>query len=197
MHCSQFWLWVVCRYEPPSTGLVLRDTDEGLIRKPERFQELAHISKQRHLDCVYFWIPIPPPGYSAMGCIAGKSPRPDKDVMESIRCVRNDLVSSSNFSVSSLWTTRYLEPRQQHLSIWPVENEVNVLEVIFLYEVVWRKTLYRSRWFNVFVFILQWVPDSNVLNLPVNSLFPLNVKLVSWRLQGSRCACGAVTNFFR
>jgi len=120
---------------------VLRDTGEGLISKPERFQELAHISKQRRLDGVYFWMPVPPPGYSVLGCIAGKSPRPDKDAMESIRCVRNDLVSSANFSVSSLWTTRYLEPRQQQLSIWPVENEVIVHEILFFYEVVRWKTL--------------------------------------------------------
>jgi vacuolar protein sorting-associated protein 13A/C len=115
----------VYRYEPPSTGLVLRDTEEGgLISKPERFQELAHISKQRHLDGVYFWIPVPPPGYSVIGCIAGKSSHPDKDVMESIRCVRNDLVSSANFAESSLWTTRSLKAGQQQLSIWPVGNEV-------------------------------------------------------------------------
>lgn len=120
---------------------MLRDTEEGgLISKPERFQELAHISKQKHLDGVNFWIPVPPPGYSVIGCIAGKSSRPDKDVTESIRCVRNDLVSSANFSVSSLWTTRYLEPRQQQLSIWPVENEVHMYEILFLYEVVRWKT---------------------------------------------------------
>lgn len=118
-------LWFVCRYEPPSTGLVLRDTEEGgLISKAERFQELAHISKQRHLDGVYFWIPVAPPGFSVLGCIAGKSSSPDKDVMESIRCVRNDLVSSANFVDSCLWSTKTLKSRQQQLSIWPVENEV-------------------------------------------------------------------------
>ncbi|KAG0604101.1 hypothetical protein M758_10G145000 [Ceratodon purpureus] len=117
-------------YEPPSTGLVLRDTEEGgLISKAERFQELGHISKQRHLDGVYFWIPVAPPGYSVLGCIAGKSSSPDKDVMESIRCVRNDLVSSANFVDSSLWSTKALKSRQQQLSIWPVENEANTFFV--------------------------------------------------------------------
>ncbi|KAG0557949.1 hypothetical protein KC19_11G167800 [Ceratodon purpureus] len=122
--CAMLGDIAVKGYEPPSTGLVLRDTEEGgLISRPERFRELAHISKQRHLDGVYFWIPVPPPGYSAIGCIAGKSSRPDKDVMESIRCVRNDLVSSANFAESSLWTTRSLKAGQQQLSIWTVENE--------------------------------------------------------------------------
>lgn len=124
-------LCFVCRYEPPSTGLVLRDTEEGgLISKPERFQELAHISKQRHLDGVYFWIPVAPPGYSVIGCIAGKSSHPDEDVVESIRCVRNDLVCSANFSDSCLWTTRSLKPGQQQLSVWPVENEVRGFLII-------------------------------------------------------------------
>jgi len=110
---------------------VLRDTEEGgLISKPERFQELAHISKQRHLVGVYFWIPVAPPGYSVMGCIAGKSSNPDEDVVDSIRCVRNDLVSGANFVGSSLWSTRTLKPGQQQLSIWPVENEVKYFSII-------------------------------------------------------------------
>lgn len=123
-----------CRHEPPSTGLVLRDTEEGgLLRKPERFQELAHISKQRHLEPVYFWVPVPPPGYSAIGCVAGKNSRPDKEVVESIRCVRNDLVTGANFVESSIWDTRsFKSGQQQQLSIWPVDNEV---KIFLLFEV--------------------------------------------------------------
>lgn len=134
----------MCRYEPPSTGLVLRDTKEGgLMCEPERFQELAHISKEKHLDGVYFWIPVAPPGYSVIGCIAGKSSRPDKDAVESIRCVRNDLVSKANFSVSSLWTTMHLDRKQQQMSIWPVENEVTVFP--FPYGVLRSQPLYIMR----------------------------------------------------
>ncbi|XP_024403056.1 uncharacterized protein [Physcomitrium patens] len=128
--CAMLGDLAVKGYDPPVTGLVLRDTEEGgLFSKPERFQELARISKQRHVNGVYFWNPVPPPGYSAIGCIAGKSSRPDKDVMRSIRCVRNDLVSHANFSESSPWSTKYLKSGQQPMSIWLVENEAQTFLV--------------------------------------------------------------------
>lgn len=115
----------MCSYEPPSTSLVLRDTEEGgLITKPEDFQDMGHLSKQRHFEGVTFWEPVAPPGYKTVGCIAGKGSQPDKDAIESIRCVRNDLVVGVKFADSSIWNTRSLKHGNQQLSIWPVENEV-------------------------------------------------------------------------
>lgn len=114
----------VCdRYEPPSIGLVLHDAvDRGLLAKPQRFVERGQLPRKRGMGAVTFWHPLPPPGYEALGCIASTGSSPDPDNL--IRCVRSDLVIGSNFSASTLWDTADIKHKDEGLSIWPVENQV-------------------------------------------------------------------------
>ncbi|KAK9146298.1 hypothetical protein Sjap_006201 [Stephania japonica] len=47
---------------------------------------------ERHHGCGYFWLPIPPEGYRAVGYVV--SEKPDKPSLEDVRCVRADLTET-------------------------------------------------------------------------------------------------------
>ncbi|CAM6084054.1 unnamed protein product [Calypogeia fissa] len=111
-------------YEPPSIGLVLHDAVErGLLSKPERFMDRGQLPRRRGVGAVSFWLPLAPPGYVALGCVAGTGSSPDPDNL--VRCVRSDLVIGSNFSAPSLWETSDTKLRDVELSIWQVENQAS------------------------------------------------------------------------
>ncbi|XP_058094961.1 hypothetical protein At1g04090-like [Magnolia sinica] len=70
-------------------------------------------AEDNHDGCGYFWLPCPPEGYKAMGCVVTN--KPDAPSIEEVRCVRADLtdtcetydliITSSKFSFW-VWNTR-------------------------------------------------------------------------------------------
>lgn len=82
----------------------------GRVRKPTGFKFIGSFSnlqgKEENcesnsgIDCS-IWLPIPPPGYLAMGCVAnvGNQPPPNHIVY----CLRSDLATSANFSDCMLY----------------------------------------------------------------------------------------------
>ncbi|KAL5990278.1 hypothetical protein ACLOJK_011175 [Asimina triloba] len=52
----------------------------------------ADWSEDNHDGFGYFWLPCPPEGYRAMGCVV--SNKPDKPSLDEVRCVRDDLTDS-------------------------------------------------------------------------------------------------------
>lgn len=78
----------------------------GRVRKPIGFQLIGLFSSfqgleedgvqyDTHNDCS-LWIPIAPPGYSTLGCVAniGREPPPNHIVY----CIRSDLITLTEFS---------------------------------------------------------------------------------------------------
>lgn len=52
------------------------------------------IDVDSELCCV--WMPIAPPGYVALGCVAERGPSPPS--LSSVRCIRSDMVTSGSLS---------------------------------------------------------------------------------------------------
>ncbi|MCO5611230.1 hypothetical protein L7F22_065481 [Adiantum nelumboides] len=116
-------------YEPPSVGLVLRNQQESLLLKgPSEFVPAGHIKKQRGLNELFFWFPLAPPGYTALGCIATESDKVDLDTAAAFKCIRNDLVEQSQY-VGKLWSNERSKRADETLSLWSVENEVGTFIV--------------------------------------------------------------------
>ncbi|XXG61795.1 hypothetical protein AAC387_Pa05g0316 [Persea americana] len=74
-------------------------------------------TEDNHDGFGYFWLPCPPQGYKAMGCVVTN--KPDKPSLEEVRCVRADLTETCEtcnliFNIDSkspkfsfqVWTTR-------------------------------------------------------------------------------------------
>ncbi|GKV06822.1 hypothetical protein SLEP1_g18658 [Rubroshorea leprosula] len=120
---------VTSRPIPPSQAVLAVSNTYGRVRKPLGFNLIgffSHVLKfngsEDHSnldnDCS-LWMPIAPPGYTTMGCVAnrGKEPPPNHTVY----CLRSDLVTSTSFSECLLNS-----PSNQWLSsgfsIWRLEN---------------------------------------------------------------------------
>lgn len=95
----------ICRPIPPSQVVLAVSNTYGRVRKPVGFKFIASLSSildlgsatqlNKDTDCS-IWMPIPPPGYLAVGCVAhpGNQPPPNHIVY----CLRADLVTSTKFS---------------------------------------------------------------------------------------------------
>ncbi|CAN6447305.1 unnamed protein product [Victoria cruziana] len=116
---------------PPSQAVMAVSNTYGRVRKAAGFNLVGSLSGICGAeDCnnnsndergCSLWMPIPPPGYKAMGCVAhiGGKPPPNHIVY----CIRADLVTSATF----LDCVLYISPSPSFLtgfSIWLVENAV-------------------------------------------------------------------------
>ncbi|KAG0473021.1 hypothetical protein HPP92_014878 [Vanilla planifolia] len=116
-------------YEPPNLAIVLNDTvDEALFKCPQDFQLLGRIKKNKGNDGIYFWMPLAPPGYVAMGCVACKGP-PKGDDLSCLRCIRSDMVTGDQFPDESLWDTSVGIASTDSFSLWSVGHEVGTFIV--------------------------------------------------------------------
>ena len=128
MRLTTSYLTFNCRYEPPNSTVVLRDTGEDtFLRAPEGFDLVGQIKKHRGTEGVSFWFPKAPSGFVALGCVASKS-SPTKEDFSLLRCIRSDMVAGGQFSEESVWDSsnaRTSEP----FSLWTVDNDAGTFLV--------------------------------------------------------------------
>ncbi|XP_020672034.1 uncharacterized protein LOC110092030 [Dendrobium catenatum] len=116
-------------YEPPNSAIVLYDTDdEGFLRRPQDFQPVGHIRKYKGSDGINFWLPLAPPGFVSLGCIASKGP-PKSDDFNSLRCIRSDMLIGDQFSEDNIWDTSDTLASTESFSLWGVGYEVGTFIV--------------------------------------------------------------------
>ncbi|XP_031479692.1 uncharacterized protein LOC116250249 isoform X3 [Nymphaea colorata] len=116
---------------PPSQAVMAVSNTYGRVQKAAGFNFVGSLSSicgvedsNSYSDDEHgcsLWMPIPPTGYKAMGCVAhiGSKPPPNHIVY----CIRADLVTSAAF----LDCVLYLSPNPRFLtgfSIWLIENVV-------------------------------------------------------------------------
>ncbi|TYI07189.1 hypothetical protein ES332_A10G210100v1 [Gossypium tomentosum] len=122
---------VTSRPIPPSQVVLAVSNTYGRVRKPVGFNLIGSLSRVLGLegkdghsdvdsDCS-LWMPVPPPGYTSMGCIVniGKHPPPN----HAVYCLRSDLVTSTTYSECMM-----IIPSNQHFasgfSIWRLDNVI-------------------------------------------------------------------------
>ncbi|CAK4695727.1 unnamed protein product [Aphanomyces euteiches] len=112
---------------PSSPILMVRDNQDGCVAPPIRFDCVdvsgKGLPKNSELDLELerkqirsVWWPIAPPGYVALGCVAGTKDAPfEAPPLDSYRCVRADLVQPIE-SASCIWHT-------PNTSLWTVSTD--------------------------------------------------------------------------
>ncbi|XP_049360182.1 uncharacterized protein LOC125824878 [Solanum verrucosum] len=105
--------------EPPPLGIMFKADNPELSAKAVQFTKVAHIAG-KGLEEAFFWYPVAPPGYAALGCVVTRSNEaPDLD---NFCCPRMDLVSQAN--VLEMPISRSSGSRaSQCWSIWKVDNQ--------------------------------------------------------------------------
>ncbi|OQS01680.1 regulator of chromosome condensation (RCC1)-like protein [Achlya hypogyna] len=101
---------------PTAPVALVRDNGDGCVAPPLRF-ECVDVSgkglpKNSETDTEFerkqqrsMWWPVAPPGYVAMGCVAGNKEAPcEPPPTDSVRCVREDLVQFLD-SATCVWQT--------------------------------------------------------------------------------------------
>lgn len=88
--------------------------------RPIQFTKVAQIDR-KGFDEIFFWYPVPPPGYASLGCVVTKTDgMPSKD---SICCPKLGLVNQANISEDPI--SRSSSSKGPNCwSIWKVENQV-------------------------------------------------------------------------
>ncbi|KAL1372338.1 hypothetical protein AAHE18_01G196400 [Arachis hypogaea] len=105
--------------EPPALGIVFKSDNPDLSSKPVQFTKVSHILG-KGIEEVFFWYPIPPPGYVSLGCVVSRTNEPPS--ADLFCCPRMDLVSQANIHEVPL--SRSSSSRApQCWSIWKVENQ--------------------------------------------------------------------------
>eukprot|EP00850_Spirogloea_muscicola_P002380 SM000009S23509 [mRNA] locus=s9:423530:451441:+ [translate_table: standard] len=112
----------VTGYEPPSLVVVVQDTDDGRLALPEKFLEKGHFAKGKIMEDVTFWYPVAPSGFKALGYICSRGRKPPD--LETVRCVRDDLVLQVKFAPKSQWSNEGSRGSAR-CSIWQADNKAN------------------------------------------------------------------------
>ncbi|XP_051130647.1 uncharacterized protein LOC127251100 isoform X2 [Andrographis paniculata] len=97
---------VTSRPSPPSQSVLAVSNTYGRVRKPLGFkliglfssiqgQQTEEKSLNDESDCS-LWLPVAPPGYLALGCVAHVGSRPPPNHI--VHCIRSDLVTSTTYS---------------------------------------------------------------------------------------------------
>ncbi|XP_062223332.1 uncharacterized protein LOC133922148 [Phragmites australis] len=105
-------------FEPPTLGILFK-CDTIVSEKPVQFNKVAQIDR-KGFDEIFFWYPVPPPGYASLGCVVTKTDEmPSKD---SICCPKLGLVSQANIADDPI--SRSSSSKGPNCwSIWKVENK--------------------------------------------------------------------------
>lgn len=104
--------------EPPSVGVVLQDDNSGRVANPIRFVQRMHSSGKGTED-LFVWYPVAPAGYVTLGCVVSKSE--ETVSLNTVRCVRADLVTEVNISRKPVWSSSTSKSGYS-CSLWRVEN---------------------------------------------------------------------------
>ncbi|XP_057809782.1 uncharacterized protein LOC131024279 [Salvia miltiorrhiza] len=120
---------VTSRPSPPSQSVLAVSNAYDRVRKPLGFKHIASFSSIQGQqsgevpssidnDCS-LWLPISPPGYLALGCVAhvGSQPPPNHIV----HCVRSDLVTSTK-ALECLLNSPANHLFESGFSIWRLDN---------------------------------------------------------------------------
>ncbi|CAN4121397.1 unnamed protein product [Withania somnifera] len=118
---------VTSRPNPPSQAVIAVSNMYGRVRKPLDFRLIGLFSdiqgseKAKDVGDCSLWLPIAPPGYVAMGCVAhiGTKPPPNHIV----HCIRSDLVTSAKLLECILSVAANTELTSGY-SIWHLDNAV-------------------------------------------------------------------------
>lgn len=115
-------LFLLYSLEPPPLGIIFKADDPEISAKPIQFTKVAHIGK-KGTEEVFFWYPIAPPGYAAVGCLITLCD--EAPSLESVSCPRVNLVSQA--SIADVPISRSSSSKGSHCwSIWKVENQVTI-----------------------------------------------------------------------
>ncbi|KAI4344734.1 hypothetical protein L6164_011925 [Bauhinia variegata] len=122
---------VTSRSIPPSQAVMAVSNIYGRVRKPVGFRHIGSFMNVQGLgegevhsvsgsDCS-LWMPIAPPGYTALGCVAhvGNQPPPNHFV----HCIRSDLVTSTTYS-DCIFSAPSSIQFPSGFSIWRLDNAV-------------------------------------------------------------------------
>eukprot|EP00898_Chlorokybus_atmophyticus_P001275 jgi/Chlat1/2148/Chrsp17S02730 len=104
-------------HEPPSEVLVMFNDDTGKLKSPVRFELIWRDTGSSNREDLSIWLPVAPPGYATLGCIASRGPQPPS--LEAVSCLRIDLVEPSQFDSNSVWEVS----DKFTFSVWRVHNE--------------------------------------------------------------------------
>ncbi|XP_017974971.1 PREDICTED: uncharacterized protein LOC18603726 [Theobroma cacao] len=122
---------VTSRPIPPSQAVLAISNTYGRVRKPVGFNLIGFFSHILGLEGVdghsdvdsdcSLWMPVPPPGYTSMGCVAniGKYPPPN----HAVYCLRSDLVTSATYSECMLSASSN-QRFTSGFSIWRLDNVI-------------------------------------------------------------------------
>lgn len=116
---------------PPSYAVMAVSSTYGRVRKPLRFEliglfsaiqggESSEGSSDTNGDCS-IWIPIPPQGYTALGCVVHRGRQPPHTHI--VHCVRSDLVTSARYS-ECIFSKSANQSFLSGFSIWRLDNVV-------------------------------------------------------------------------
>lgn len=118
---------VTSRPIPPSQAVMAVSNAYGRVRKPIGFNLIGLFSAIQGFgggdsdvgsDCS-LWMPVAPPGYIALGCIANIGKEPPTNHI--VYCIRSDLVTSTTYS-ECLFCSPSNPQFASGFSIWRVEN---------------------------------------------------------------------------
>ncbi|CAK9187594.1 unnamed protein product [Ilex paraguariensis] len=120
---------VTSRPIPPSQAVMAVCCTYGRVRKPIGFkcigifpgiQRLEGVEGRSDIggDCS-LWIPIPPPGYLAIGSVANVGSQPPPNHI--VHCIRSDLVTSTTYS-ECMFSTFSNASFASGFSIWRLDN---------------------------------------------------------------------------
>ncbi|KAI7993232.1 putative vacuolar protein sorting-associated protein 13A [Camellia lanceoleosa] len=97
---------VTSRPIPPSQAVLAVSNTYGRVRKPLGFKLIGLFSDIQGLEAgegqsdvdggCSLWIPVAPPGYLALGCVAHKGSHPPPNHI--VHCIRSDLVTFTTYS---------------------------------------------------------------------------------------------------
>ncbi|GAV71650.1 DUF946 domain-containing protein/DUF1162 domain-containing protein/Chorein_N domain-containing protein [Cephalotus follicularis] len=120
---------VTSRPIPPSQAVVAVGNKYGRVRKPIGFNLVGLFSDIQgsekgegrfDVDCdCSLWMPVAPPGYTALGCVAHLGSQPPQNHV--VYCLRSDLVTSTMYS-ECMFTAPSNACFTSGLSIWRVDN---------------------------------------------------------------------------
>ncbi|KAI8561923.1 hypothetical protein RHMOL_Rhmol04G0379800 [Rhododendron molle] len=118
---------VTSRPIPPSQAVMAVSNTYGRARKPLGFKLIGSFSSIQGLEVgkgqsdgdYSLWIPVAPPGYLALGCVAHKGSKPPPNHI--VHCIHSDLATSTTYSECALSTS----PNPcftNGFSIWQLDN---------------------------------------------------------------------------
>ncbi|XP_021714350.1 uncharacterized protein LOC110682332 isoform X2 [Chenopodium quinoa] len=107
--------------EPPTLGIIFLADNPEISAKPVKFTKVAQIFG-KGVDEAFFWYPVAPPGYAAMGCIVTRTDEPPR--VESFCCPRIDLVGPASIIEVPVARSSSLKA-SQCWSIWKVDNQAS------------------------------------------------------------------------